>query len=610
MTESINILKVVKFRQLIPGLLSLLLRLPTLLFVIKELNKVSEGKGVTIGLHLEENAVKFANNPAILYEDVRYTYKEFNQEINRYAHYFLSRGLKKGDTIVVFVENRPEYLIIVGAACKIGAITSLINTNQRSSALKHSINLAPGKMYLIGEELIDVFETIKPELEIQKEDTLCFLADKGQTGIPAGYIHLQEAVRDFSTDNPPTTSQITNNDPYTYIFTSGTTGLPKAAILPHMRWISSMLGFGKAVMNLKSSDILYCTMPLFHGTALGIAWPTVTAKGAALAIGRKFSARNFWKNAAGLNATAFVYIGELCRYLINQPPSPDDINNPIKKIIGNGLRPDIWLDFKKRFSIEKIYELYGGSEFPFIFVNSFDIDCTIGICSQPFAIVEYDMAQDKPVLDRNGFMQRVKTGETGLLLGEITPKTVFAGYTDREATKQKILHDVFQKGDVWLNSGDLLRNVGYNHAQFVDRLGDTYRWKGENVSSSEVEKVVNSLDQVSMSAAYGVVIPGFDGRAGMAAIIPMLDVAKFDLNNLAQTLKNELPHYAIPKFIRFMTEFETTATMKIKKTVLREQGFSPDSIEDFLFFLLPDNGQYVSLTRELHQEIIDGKYRF
>jgi len=599
----------IKFTDLIPGIISLIMRLPTLLRTHKVLN-ASDEDFMGLGTILEENAVLYPANTALLYEDTRITYKEFNDAINQHVHYFLSLGMKKGDQVIVFIENRPELLIVVGALAKIGAIASLLNTNQRETVLTHSINLTKGNVYIIGEELVEAFEGVRSTLDLRGDEAICYVPDSGQTAKPEGYINLPAMVRDKSTENPHCTGQIQLKDHICYIFTSGTTGMPKAAYMTHKRWIGALNGFGKMIMRLKPTDVLYCTLPLFHTTAFCVGWPSAIANGAALAIRRKFSVSNFWSDVHKYQASAFVYIGELCRYLLNQPLTPNDAENTLNKMVGNGLRPDIWKEFKNRFKIKQISELYGATEFGFAFSNLLNIDNTVGMCLTPFSIVKYDIDSEQPILDENGFMQPVGRGETGLLLGEITENEPFQGYTNKEATEEKILHDVFEKGDVWLNTGDLVLNQGYKHIQFADRLGDTFRWKGENVSTTQVEETISTMPQVSQAATYGVQIPGTDGRAGMAAIIPFGSIDDFDLKALAENLQTSLPVYAVPKFIRFKNDFDVTPTFKTKKSVLRNEGFDPGHNSDPLYALLPGENEYVPLTPDLYQEITNGKYRY
>ena len=232
--------------------------------------------------------------------------------------------------------------------------------------------------------------------------------------------------------------------------------MPKAAVIPHGRLVRCKYNNGNIVLDMKPHDTMYVPLPFFHTNALALSWPTVFANGSAVAIRRKFSVSNFWNDVHKYNATAWCYIGELCRYLMNQPPQSGDSNNPLNKIIGNGLRPDIWKDFKKRFGISKVFEIYGAAESNLYFVNMLNLDCTVGTCRLPYAIVRYDVDGDEPIRDEKGFMQKVAVGETGLLLGEISASNPFFGYTSKEATESKILQDVFDKGDAWFNTGDLI----------------------------------------------------------------------------------------------------------------------------------------------------------
>ncbi|MBW1819745.1 MAG: long-chain-acyl-CoA synthetase, partial [Deltaproteobacteria bacterium] len=449
------------------------------------------------------------------------------------------------------------------------------------------------------------------DLKPGRDVRLYFLQDRGVSGVPAGYIDWNLATRDAASENPPTTPDITMKDPFAHVFTSGTTGMPKAAVTLHNRWALPLMLFGRMMLRLTPHDTIYIPLPFYHGTALYAGWPTAAAGGAAMAIRRKFSASNFWKDVDRFNATAFVYIGELCRYLMQQPPDPRDGKNKLTKILGSGLRPEMWKEFKSRFGIKEVYEFYGASESNFAFANVLNLDCTVGTCPLPFAIVKYDIADEKPVKDENGFFQRAEVGEAGLLLGQISDEAPFVGYTDEEATKKKILRNVFETGDAWYDSGDLLRDIGFKHVQFVDRLGDTFRWKGENVSTTQVEAVINSFDHILESNVYGVTIPATNGRVGMAAVITDRAPADFDLAGLFSTLKTDLPSYAVPIFIRFKTEFETTAaSMKIKKGNLKREAFDPNQVSDPLYVLLPGNKAYVPLTEDIYSDIMDGIHKY
>jgi len=593
------------------GWLPLVWRLPTILQNRKQVVNVGTENRESWGSMLEENAAKFPDNPAIKSEEACLNYREYNAAVNRCANFFISEGLKKGDVANVCLENRPELLIVYSAMAKIGAVNSMINTNLRRDSLRHCLTRHPAKIYIVGEEVIDAFEEVLGDLALRPDQKLYYLADKGQKPAPDGFTDLNTVVKDADVDNPATTATVTPADTIAFVFTSGTTGgVPKAAVIKHARLVRSMYFNGKIVLNLKPQDTLYVPLPFFHTNALALSWPTVFANGSAVAIRRKFSVSNFWSDVRKYNATAWCYIGELCRYLMNQTSRPDDRDNPLTKIIGNGLRPDIWHDFKNRFGISKIYEIYGAAESNLYFVNLLNLDCTVGRCSLPYAIVKYDIDDNTAIRDEKGFMQKIEVGETGLLLGEISESNPFVGYTSEQATESKILRDVFQEGDAWFNTGDLLRNIGYGHTQFVDRTGDTFRWKGENVSTTEVEKVADMFPQISLSAVYGALMPGGDGRAGMISIVPESGVDSFDIKNLADFFQSALPSYAVPKFVRIQKELEYTSTHKIKKVNLKKEGFNINKVKDPLFVLLPGASEYQPLTRDIYAKIMAGEYRF
>lgn len=602
---------IISFFDYLKGWLGLSWRLPTILRIRKQVANVGTENRESWGSMLEENAEKFPSNPAVKSAEAQLTWREYNEAVNRCANYFISQGMVKGDVACVFLENRPEMLIVYSAMAKIGVINSMINTNLRQDSLRHCLSLHPAKMYIIGEEIIDAFEEVKNDLGLQPGQKLYFMPDKRQMPTPEGFINFNEAAQNSQVSNPSTTTEVKPADTIAYVFTSGTTGgMPKAAVITHGRLVRGKYYNGKIVLNMKPTDTMYVPLPFFHTNALALSWPPVFANGSAVAIRRKFSVRNFWSDVRRYNATSWCYIGELCRYLMNQPPQSNDRDNPLTKIIGNGLRPDIWHNFKNRFGISKVYEIYGAAESNLYFVNILNLDCTVGRCTQPYSIVKFDVDEDTAIRDKNGFMQRVEVGQTGLLLGEISEANPFIGYTSKEATESKIIHEVFSKGDSWFNTGDLVRNIGYGHVQFVDRTGDTFRWKGENVSTTEVEAVANTLTHVSLSTVYGVEMPGGDGRAGMIAIIPECNLEKFDLKALCGHFQSTLPAYAVPKFLRLNKNLECTPTHKIKKVELKKDGFDPGRINDALYVLLPGESEYQYLSGQIYQNILDGKYRF
>jgi len=581
---------------------------------IEEGLKMTPESNSNIALCTELHAQKYPDKTAILFEDKKYTHKEYNEWCNRYANFFLNKvGLKKGDVAIVYLMNRPEIMFTIVGLAKIGVISSLINTKQREKPLIHSIRHAPGKVFIIGEELIEAFEDARTQLNLTEEQSkyLYFLPDTGEIDPPSGFKNLYELVKNEEVKNPPTSAHLQAKDPYAYIFTSGTTGLPKAAIITHGHTVGASIYWGDTVVGMKRKDVMYITTPLFHSNAINVAYAAALRHGSAMAIRRRFSASKFWDDAIKFKATSFNYIGEICRYLYNQPPKPTDRKHKVKKIVGNGLRNEMWMDFKKRFGIPRIFEFYGATErFCPNFANRYNLDCTVGFCGSEYAIVKYDIDADEPIRDENGCMIRAEPGEAGLLLGQLDPQ-YFYMYTDKKADEKKIFRDVFEKGDMYMNTGDLLREIGYAHAQFVDRLGDTFRWKGENVSTEEVESVVNLFEQISSSTAYGVQIPNTEGRAGMTSIITNSNSAEnFDFRSFIELLKKFLPEYAVPKFIRFTEKFDTTATLKIQKGGLKKEGYNLTKLNDPIYVLLPNASDYTLLTKEVYTKILKAGYNF
>ncbi|MDE2400661.1 MAG: long-chain-acyl-CoA synthetase [Burkholderiales bacterium] len=591
-----------------------LLKLPKMFMGLRLGANQAAGKPVGLGWCLEKAARQNPQGTAILYRDTRLTYTQLNQWANRMAHFFLSQGLQKGDVVGVFVENRPELLALVAGLGKIGVVSALLNTSQTGKVLSHSINLVKPKFAIVGEELLGQFNAVTDDLELPPANRFWLadadtLAHPGQA--PKGYRNLSLDIADQPAANPPTTDRIFHNDGLFYIYTSGTTGLPKAAIFSHGRWMKAYGGFGYT-LNLGRADVLYITMPFYHATAMCVCWGSAMAGGAGIAMRRKFSASEFWDDCRKYGVTCIGYVGELCRYLAERPAKADDREHQVRKMIGNGLRPTLWKSFKDRFGVTEVMELYASSEGNIGFTNVFNFNDTIGFCPLPFAIVEYDPENTCPVRHKKGFMKKVRKGQTGLLIGEITDKTPFDGYTDQTKNKACILHDVFKKGDRYFNTGDLVRSIGFRHAQFVDRTGDTFRWKGENVSTTQVENTMCGHPTLQDAVVYGVEVPHTNGRAGMASITAHEGVGdtSVDLLGLHAHLTAALPHYAVPVFLRIRKAIETTGTFKYQKNHLRREGFDPALMAgEALYVLLPGTSGYAPLTTEVFENIHGGKYR-
>lgn len=419
------------------------------------------------------------------------------------------------------------------------------------------------------------------------------------------------AIADSPSDNPVSSQQVFLDDPCFYIYTSGTTGLPKAGVFKHGRWMRSSASFGLIALDMRPEDIVYCTLPLYHATGLCVCWGSAISGASGFAIRRKFSASQFWSDVRQYRATTLGYVGELCRYLVDQPISADDNKHGVTKMIGNGLRPGAWHEFKTRFGVNHICELYAASDGNIGFTNILNFNNTVGFSLMSWELAAYDHDSGAPTREANGFMRKVAKGEQGLLLAKIDDKAPLDGYTDPQKTEKVVLHDVFEKGDRYFNTGDLLRNIGFGHAQFVDRLGDTYRWKGENVSTTEVENILLQHPNISEAVAYGVEVRNTNGRAGMAAITPAESLATLDFSELLAFAREQMPAYAVPLFLRVKVKMETTGTFKYQKTRLKDEAFDPGKTgDDPIYAWLPGTETYVQVTEQLLTEIHAGKYRY
>lgn len=569
-------------------------------------------KPLSLAWALQRAARHHPERPALMDEQRQINYRDFNAWANRLAWALKREGVRHGDVIAVMLENRLELLAILAALSKLGAVGALINTTQRGKVLAHSFNLVEPRLLVIGDELLGAFEEIAEHLHdpharrywVADQDCL---VDAGRP--PSGWANLMQLGSGQAQDNPPDSLRVRMKDACFLIYTSGTTGLPKASIMSHGKWIKAYGGFGHSGLTLNAHDVLYLTLPCYHNNAVTVCWSAALAGGAAIALRRRFSASAFWSDVARYRATCFGYIGELCRYLLNQPVQPAEQNNSLRCMIGNGLRPSIWAEFKQRFGIRQITEFYASSEGNIGFTNVFNFDNTVGYTPATYAIVRYDLENDCVLRDAKGFLHKADKGEAGLLISEISAKWPFDGYTDPAKSESVILRNVFKKGDAWFNTGDLMRDIGCKHAQFVDRLGDTFRWKGENVSTTEVENVLGAFPGVEDAVVYGVEIPATNGRCGMAAL-RLAPGSDLDGSALASYLDAELPAYAAPLFIRLLGEVETTGTFKYKKTDLKQAGYDPARSDDPFYVRLPDTAHFQRLDSALHAAIVRQDYRF
>ena len=604
----------IKLTDVATKLPKLINKVPHLLSGLKQAYLRTPTTATGLGIAFEKAVKHNPHGMALLFEEQKFSYQALNEWANQIGHFYLSLGARKGDVIAVMVENRPELLATVIALAKIGVTTALVNTSQTAKALTHSINLVKPIAVIAGEECRAAIEEVRSDLNVGT-DRFHWFADQPtrvEPGTaPKGWRNLAEKIDHFPKFNTPTTHTVQGKDGLFYIYTSGTTGLPKAVIFTHSRWTLAYGTYGH-VLNLNKNDVMYVTLPLYHATGIVVCWCGVIAGHATLALRRKFSTSSFWKDVQKFDASAIGYVGELCRYLMDAPTSENEQRHRVKKMIGNGMRPNIWDKYKARFGVEEILELYASSEGNVGFSNVFNFDNTVGFSPTPYAIVEFDKESNSPVKDAKGWCKKVKKGEVGLLIGKITRRSPFDGYTDPEKNKSVIMKDVFKHGDSFFNTGDLVRDIGFRHAQFVDRLGDTFRWKGENVSTTEVENAVSEYEKIAEAVVYGVGIPNTNGRAGMAAITLSegTTLTEQDLQQMATQFKKCVPAYAVPVFLRIQKQVETTGTFKYQKNKLKEQSFDPNKNDERLLVLLPNATGYCDLTPEIFSNIEAYQYRF
>ena len=590
---------------------SIVRALPRVVKGLKIANVKQPDQPCGLAFTFEQATLRNPNGPALLQGTVVLTYTQVNHWANRIAHHLIAQGIGKGDVVGLFIENRPELLVSVLAVAKVGAISAMLNTSQTQQALLHSVNLVNPAAIVVGAELVQAYSAIRQQVAIEPDRTWWVADPSNPQPLPEGFVDLISASVDCPGDNPPSSQQVYLDDPCFYIYTSGTPGLPKAGVFKHGRWMKSSTSFGMIALDMRPDDVVYCTLPLYHATGLCVCWGSAICGASAFAIRRKFSASQFWNDVRKYRATTIGYVGELCRYLIDQPPAADDREHPVLKMIGNGLRPGVWSEFKGRFGVRHICELYAASDGNIGFSNILNFDNTIGFSLMSWELVEFAHESGAPLRNSQGFMQKVDKGQQGLLLAKIDDKAPLDGYTDPQKTEKVVLHDVFEKGDRYFNTGDLLRNIGFGHAQFVDRLGDTYRWKGENVSTTEVENILLQHPHIAEAVAYGVQISNTNGRAGMAAITPAESLATLDFRELLSFAREQMPAYAVPLFLRVKVKMQTTGTFKYQKTRLKDEAFDPGKTgDDPIYAWLPGSDTYVQITEQVSADIHAGKYRY
>lgn len=555
----------------------------------------------TVADRLEERARDAGDKPFLIFEDRVISFAEANRIADKIGRAGLEAGLKKGDVVALLMENRPEFILTWIGFAKAGIVTALLNTSARGQVFSHALTATQAKALVVGTELLGALDTL--------DAVPVPVWEWNEHNVPAtsGRKDFAQMIAAAS-DEPLTKSAregITAADPLYLIFTSGTTGLPKAAKMSHLRFLNSgeMMG---GIMGLGPDDVFYCVLPLYHGAG-GMVIPSVSlAFSIPFVLRRKFSASNFWPDVKRHRISAMYYIGEIVRYLLNAPPSPNDRDNTLRAMGGAGMRPDVWKAFVERFGIEMVCEGLGSTEANYGITNVDNRIGSVGRLPYPqhtnIRIIRYDVDAGDHVRDAEGKLVLAKPHQVGELIAEVLPGNglagFFEGYTSIPETEKKLLRDVFKPGDVWFRSGDLVRFDEEDYFFFVDRVGDTYRWKSENVSTLEVETILSAFKDVAIVNVYGVKVPGSEGRAGMAAVT-MENGATFDPVGFYKYAAGKLASYAVPVFVRITEAPDMTTTYKLKKTAVQKEGYDPSSVGgDQLFVADPGAGQYAPLTPE------------
>jgi fatty-acyl-CoA synthase len=553
---------------------------------------------------VEELAERYGDAPALLAEGEDFSFRTLAQRANRYTRWALAQGLRKGDTVCLLMANRPEYMAIWLGITRAGGVVALVNANLVGVSLAHCIDVVDPKHIIVAPELAGALDRARTSLATRAA-VWQYGAGPPDRDIAAVVANLPG---DALTEDEKVPVSV--DDRALYVYTSGTTGLPKAAKISHFRLMMWTHWFA-GMMETQATDRMYNCLPMYHSIGGAVATGAVLVNGGSVVIREKFSVSRFWDDIVRFDCTLFQYIGELCRYLLLAPPHPRETAHRLRLCCGNGLRGDVWEPFKERFAIPQILEFYAATEAN---VSLFNVEGKPGAIGRtpPFiahrstlALVKFDVERNAPVRDENGFCLRSAANETGEAIGRISSDAGarFDGYTDDAATEKKVLHDVFERGDAWFRTGDLMRRDEANFYYFVDRIGDTFRWKGENVATSEVAAAITAFPGIVDANVYGVSIPGADGRAGMAEIVCR---GPIDLAAFRDHLAGRLPRYAHPVLLRLRNEIDITATFKQLKRGTGPDSYDPATCPDGLYVNDPELRAYVQLDQRLYERIRDG----
>jgi fatty-acyl-CoA synthase len=566
-----------------------------------------------LGDIIEELADKQGDAPALLGSGESLSYAALAARANRYARWALDQNLGNGDTVCLMMPNRPEYMAVWLGLTRVGVVVALINTQLRGLSLAHCIDIVTPKHVIVTADYAAELQGAAGQLMTRPKIWAHGIGDGD-----GAHERIDDVIERFSGDplTPAERRVVTIADRALLIYTSGTTGLPKAANISHRRLLQWSFWFA-GLANTTPADRMYNCLPMFHSVGGVVATGSVLVHGGSVLIRDKFSAQHFWDDIAGGGCTLFQYIGELCRYLLHAPEHPRERGHGLRLCCGNGLQADVWKKFQDRFAMPRILEFYAATEGN---VSLYNVEGKVGAIGRvppflasrfPLALVKFDAVAGRPARDAQGFCIRCATGEPGEAIGRIPADAAqsgdtFEGYTDRRDTEQKILRDVFTRGDAWFRTGDLMRMDTGGFFYFVDRIGDTFRWKGENVATSEVAAAIMAFAGVREANVYGVRVPGTEGAAGMAAIVTdgALDLAAFRAH-----LAQRLPPYARPKFLRVADRIAITSTFKHTKNEFQRDGFDPAATSDPIYFDDAAKNAFVPLDGALYERINAGTMR-
>jgi len=576
---------------------------------------IEQRRSQTLPWVIDELAERFERAPALVSREASFSYRQLAARSNRYARWALSQNLARGEVVCLLLPNCPEYLAAWIGLNRVGVVAALINTHLSGEALAHAVNVASPRALIIAPSLAGALQGARTLIA---PSVRCWSwgGDRETAGLELAGLERELAGL---TDDPLASTECRSpalEDPALYIYTSGTTGLPKAALVSHLRLMQWSHWFA-GLMDTQPSDRMYDCLPMYHSIGGVVATGATLLGGGTVIVRERFSAHEFWSDVVTERCTLFQYIGELCRYLLQNPPQPEEQRHSLRLCCGNGLRAEVWEAFQRRFRIPQILEYYAATEGSFSLYNCEGRPGAIGRIP-PFlnhrvsvVLIKVDPASGDPLRDAAGRCIRCEPGEVGEAIGELQDATGrargrFEGYADRQASQRKILRDVFAPGDVWFRSGDLMRQDAEGFFYFVDRAGDTFRWKGENVSTTEVAGVIAAFPGVSDAVVYGVGIPSAEGRAGMAAIV-IDETVK--LGALRSHLQMRLPPYARPLFLRVVPALERTGSFRLKKHELAAQGYNPTTVSDPIYFDDRQSNSYVRLDAPLCEQICKGAVR-